>query len=252
MPVIWANSCARAGGWRRGSLPHRCASCGRSSAAGPRWWCWAAVAGPRSTRRWGGWGSRWQRTTRSGLLACGCWMTSRCPRCTWKRVSSLRALVEARTAELRELGATIQRRLGAHAGCPTIPLLRGVGAVPVAEMGEVTSLAQDAAPGSSAGLAPPHREPDRSAHQGRITKQGSRLVSWATGEAPQRLGGDFHLGECWAGCGRGASGASPGWRWPGRRERLDAGRAARSSRPTGEPLGSPGASVAALCGARVV
>ena len=84
------------------------------------------------------------------------------PRCTWKRVSSLRALVEARTAELRELGATIQRRLGAHAGCPTIQLLRGVGAVAVAEMGEVTSLAQDAAPGSSAGLAPPHREPDRS------------------------------------------------------------------------------------------
>ena len=116
-------------------------------------------------------------------------MTPCCPRCTWKRVGSLRALVEARTVELRELEATVQRRLGAYAGCPTIQLLRGVGAVLVAEMGEVTSLAQAAAPGSWAGLAPRHREPDRSAHQGRITKQGSKLVSWATVEAPPAAGG---------------------------------------------------------------
>ncbi|MGH7691198.1 MAG: hypothetical protein ACREOA_00615 [Candidatus Dormibacteria bacterium] len=43
-------------------------------------------------------------------------------------------------------------------------------------------------------LTPRHRESDRTVHRGRITKQGFKLVCWATVEAAQRLGGDPHLG----------------------------------------------------------
>lgn len=68
-------------------------------------------------------------------------------------------------------------------------------AVLVAEIGDGTRFASAPALCCGAGLTPRHRESDRSVHRGPITKQGSKLVRWATVEAAQRLGGDPHFGE---------------------------------------------------------
>ena len=116
-----------------------------------------------------------------------------------QRVNSLRGLIEAITAELWELERPIQKRLEKDQGYQAIQRIPGVGpvlgAVLVAEIGDVTRFRDAAALCSWAGLTPRHRESDRTVHRGRITKQGSKLVRWATVEAAQRLGGDPHLGE---------------------------------------------------------
>ena len=62
-----------------------------------------------------------------------------------------------------------------------------LGAVFVAEIGDVTG-----SPGAEqlacwAGLTPKHHESDTHVHRGRITKQGSRLVRWAAVESVQIL-----------------------------------------------------------------
>ena len=107
-----------------------------------------------------------------------------------QRVNSLRSLIEAITAELCELEAPVQKRLRDHAEYQAIQRIPGVGpvlgAVLVAEICDVTRFRDAAALCSWAGPTPRHR--------GRITKQGSKLVRWATVEAAQRLGGDPHLG----------------------------------------------------------
>lgn len=116
-----------------------------------------------------------------------------------QRVESLRGLIEALDAELWELEAPTQERLRGHAGYRAIQSIPGVGpvlaAVLVAEIGDIGRFHDAAALCSWAGLTPRHRESDRTVHRGRITKQGSRLVRWATVEAAQRLGGDPHLGD---------------------------------------------------------
>ncbi len=115
-----------------------------------------------------------------------------------QRVNSLRGLIETISAELWELEAHVQERLRDHTGYQAIQRIPGVGpalgAVLVAEIGDVTRFRDAAAPCSWAGLTPRHRESYRTVHRGRITKQGSKLVRWATVEAAQRLGGDPHLG----------------------------------------------------------
>ena len=115
-----------------------------------------------------------------------------------QRVNSLRGLIETLSAELWGLEAPVQERLRDHAGYRAIQRIPGVGpvlaAVLVAEIGDVTRFRDAAALCSWAGLTPRHRESDRTVHRGRITKQGSKLVRWATVEAAQRLRGDPHLG----------------------------------------------------------
>jgi transposase len=58
-----------------------------------------------------------------------------------------------------------------------------VGAVFVAELGDVTRFRHANQVASWAGLTPRHRESDTKVRRGRITKQGSRLVRWAAIEA---------------------------------------------------------------------
>ena len=60
-------------------------------------------------------------------------------------------------------------------------------AVFVAEIGDVTRFPGPAQLCSWAGMTPRHRESDTKVHRGRITKQGNRLVRWATVEAVQRV-----------------------------------------------------------------
>jgi transposase len=70
-----------------------------------------------------------------------------------------------------------------------------VGAVFVAEIGDVTRFTQASRLASWAGLTPKHHESDTTVHHGRITKQGSRLVRWAAVEAVQRVPGHTRLGQ---------------------------------------------------------
>ncbi|MEU7818199.1 transposase [Pseudonocardia sp. NPDC049154] len=72
------------------------------------------------------------------------------------------------------------------------PLL---GAVFVAEIGDISRYAHPARLASWAGLTPTHRESDTTIRRGRITKQGSRLVRWAAVEAVQRVPAHTRLGQ---------------------------------------------------------
>ena len=69
-----------------------------------------------------------------------------------------------------------------------------LGAVFVAEIGDVTRFPGPGQLASWAGLTPKHHESDRTVRRGRITKQGSRLVRWAAVEAVQRLPGTTLIG----------------------------------------------------------
>jgi transposase len=64
-------------------------------------------------------------------------------------------------------------------------------AVFLAEIGDVHRFDTPQALCSWAGLTPVHRESDGKVHRGRITKQGSPLVRWASIEAVAR----YHGGE---------------------------------------------------------
>ena len=103
------------------------------------------------------------------------------------RVDSLRRLVGAFTREITMLEKTIHRRLRDHPGYRTIQQLHGVGptlaAIFVAEIGDVGRFPTPESLSSWAGLTPKHHESDRKAWRGKVTKQGSRLVRWATVEA---------------------------------------------------------------------
>ena len=77
-----------------------------------------------------------------------------------------------------------------HRGYRAIQALPGVGptlaAIFVAEIGDVHRFAGPDRLCSWAGLTPRHYESDTVVHRGHITKQGSKLVRWATVEAIQR------------------------------------------------------------------
>ena len=62
-----------------------------------------------------------------------------------------------------------------------------LGAVFVAEIGDVHRFARAEQLACWAGLTPKHHESDTHVHRGRITKQGSRLVRWAAIESVQIL-----------------------------------------------------------------
>jgi transposase len=61
-----------------------------------------------------------------------------------------------------------------------------LGAVLIAEIGDVTRFKSAHQLASWAGLTPWHRESDGKARRGRVTKQGNRLVRWAAIEAVQK------------------------------------------------------------------
>lgn len=68
-----------------------------------------------------------------------------------------------------------------------------LGAVFVAEIGDVGRFDGPDKLSSWAGLTPRHRESDTTVQRGHITKQGSRLVRWAAVEAVQRQRGGTKL-----------------------------------------------------------
>ena len=118
------------------------------------------------------------------------------------RLQSLRGLVEHFDAEIARLERHIARALKGHRGYRAIQVIPGVGpvlgAVFVAEIGDVTRFASPKQLCSWAGLTPKHHESDTTVWRGKMTKQGSVLVRWAAIEAVSKLRGgpklqaDFH------------------------------------------------------------
>ena len=113
------------------------------------------------------------------------------------RVESLRDLIEVLGRETAMLDREIVRALAGHEGYRAIQAIPGVGpvlgAVFVAEIGDVHRFERPEQLSSWAGLTPRHRESDATVHRGRITKQGSRLVRWAAVEAVMRQRGGTKL-----------------------------------------------------------
>jgi transposase len=105
-------------------------------------------------------------------------------------VTSLLELIDAYDREVDRLNAVVTTRLGDHRGYKAIQAIPGVGpilgAVFVAEIGDVRRFPRPQRLCSWAGVTPRHRESDTVVRRGSITKQGSRLVRWAAVEAVQR------------------------------------------------------------------
>jgi len=103
------------------------------------------------------------------------------------RIESLGDLVEIYDREVAMLEREIHRQLKDHAGYQAIQELVGVGkvigAIFVAEIGDISRFSSPEKLTSWAGLTPKHRESDLTKHQFDITKQGNKLVRWAAVEA---------------------------------------------------------------------
>jgi transposase len=108
------------------------------------------------------------------------------------RVESLRDLIEAYDREIAMTDREVRTALAGHRGWEAIQQIPGVGpvlgAVFVAEIGDVDRFPTARHPCSWAGLTPKHHESDTTVVRGHITKQGSRLVRWAAVEAAQKTG----------------------------------------------------------------
>lgn len=106
------------------------------------------------------------------------------------RIASLRRLIDHIDAEVDLYDSQIAARLRhdpAYAAVQTIPGVGPVlGAVFVAEIGDIIRFGRPAQLCCWAGLTPRHYESDTTVRRGRISKQGSRLVRWAAVEAVQR------------------------------------------------------------------
>ena len=115
------------------------------------------------------------------------------------RVASQRRVIEALTFEVDLFGKLVGGRLARHPGYQAVQTIPGIGpvlgAVLVAEIGDVTRFAGPEQLASWAGLTPKHHESDTKVHRGRITKQGSRLVRWAAVESVQRVPASAPVGQ---------------------------------------------------------
>jgi transposase len=106
------------------------------------------------------------------------------------KVASLRQLNTELTGEITLLEQVIGDLLAGHEGYAAIQQLPGIGpvlgAVIVAEIGDIRRFRRPEQLCSWAGLTPRHRESDTKISRGHVTKQGSRILRWAVCEAIQR------------------------------------------------------------------
>jgi transposase len=106
------------------------------------------------------------------------------------KVASLRQLNAELTGEITLLEQVIGDLLAGHEGYAAIQQLPGIGpvlgAVIVAEIGDIRRFRRPEQLCSWAGLTPRHRESDTKISRGHVTKQGSRILRWAVCEAIQR------------------------------------------------------------------
>ena len=106
------------------------------------------------------------------------------------KVASLRQLNAGLSGEIALLEQVIGDLLAGHEGYRAIRALPGIGpvlgAVIVAEIGDIRRFPGPGQLCSWAGLTPRHRESDLKVSRGHVTKQGSRMLRWAVCEAIQR------------------------------------------------------------------
>jgi transposase len=114
------------------------------------------------------------------------------------RIASLRRLLEDLEFEIDLFTNLVQGRLRTDPGYVALQQIPGIGpvlgAVFVAEIGDVSRFATAPQLACWAGLTPKHHESDTHVHRGRITKQGSRLVRWAAVESVQLVGSRTRVG----------------------------------------------------------
>ena len=106
------------------------------------------------------------------------------------KVASLRALMGVLDGEIGGLEEQAAGMLAADAGYAAVRTLPGIGpvlgAVIVAEIGDITRFRHPGQLASWAGLTPRHYESDTKVIRGHVSKQGSKLLRWALVEAIQR------------------------------------------------------------------
>jgi transposase len=116
-----------------------------------------------------------------------------------KRVASLRDLIAMFDREAQFFEAEITRQLARDPGFQAIQTIPGIGpvlgAVFIAEIGDVHRFPDARRLCSWAGLTPRHYESDTTVRRGPITKQGSKLVRRAAVEAVSRNQGGTFLQE---------------------------------------------------------
>lgn len=115
------------------------------------------------------------------------------PEAYMARLDSLRDLIDVYDREIIDLDRRIPKMLRNHHGYGAIQAIPGVGpllgAVFVAEIGDVTRFPGPDRLSSWAGLTPKHRQSDTKVQRLGISKQGSRHVRWAAMEAVSRYHG---------------------------------------------------------------
>lgn len=114
------------------------------------------------------------------------------------RINSLRRIMDLLDFEIDVFHNLVKGRLARDPGYTAVQTIPGIGtvlgAVLVAEIGDITRFPTPEKLTCWAGMTPKHRESDTTVHRGKITKQGSRLVRWAAVESVQRLPGHTRLG----------------------------------------------------------
>ncbi len=107
------------------------------------------------------------------------------------RIASLRRLMDLVEFEIDIFAKLAQARLRADPGYTAVQTIPGIGpvlgAVFVAEIGDITRFDRPEQLSCWAGLTPKHHESDTKVRRGRITKQGSRLIRWAAIESVKAL-----------------------------------------------------------------
>jgi transposase len=115
------------------------------------------------------------------------------------RIASLRRIMDLLDFEIDVFTGLARAQLVRDPGFAAVQTLPGIGpllgAVLVAEIGDITRFTTAAKLTCWAGMTPKHHESDTKVRRGRITKQGSRLVRWAAVESVQRLSKTTYLGQ---------------------------------------------------------
>lgn len=114
------------------------------------------------------------------------------------RIASLRRLMDTLDFEIDLFDNLLLGRLRTDPGYTAVQQIPGIGpvlgAVFVAEVGDVARFGHATQLACWAGLTPKHHESDTHVRRGRITKQGSRLVRWAAVESVKRVGPHTRVG----------------------------------------------------------
>jgi len=115
------------------------------------------------------------------------------------RIASLRRLMDDVDFEIDLFETLARGRLRADPGYTAVQQIPGIGpilgAIFVAEVGDVHRFHNAAQLACWAGLTPKHHESDTHVRRGRITKQGSRLIRWAAVESVKRVGPHTRTGD---------------------------------------------------------